>query len=112
MPRMMENFRRSVAELDAAGVPLLALARASLVGKGPQMTDYGIEAELATLPASGGLRRLATRQVFAEGDARQYFFDGTHWTREGHERMARALLGQTLSILGGSCRKAGETPAQ
>lgn len=104
MPRMLENFRETLAMTGQARVPLLVIARATLVDGGPEMTDYGVEAEMAKLAAGGAFRWIATRDVFAKGDARGYFFDGTHWSDAGHELMSAALLEQTLSILKLGCR--------
>jgi len=104
MPRMLENFRETLAMTGRAGVPLLAISRATLVDGGPGMTDYGIEAELRELADGKGFRWISNRDVFAKGDARDYFFDGTHWSDAGHELMSAALLDQTLSILNLACR--------
>ena len=104
MPRMLENFRETLALTGRAGVPLLVISRATLVDGGPGMTDYGVEAELAKLASGGAFRWIANRDVFAKGDAREYFFDGTHWSDAGHELMSAALLEQSLAILNLPCR--------
>jgi hypothetical protein len=82
-------------------VPLLGLARASLVDDTPEMTDFGLEDEIASVP---GVPWLSTRKIFAQGDARKYFFDGTHWTHAGHELVGAALLAESLRVLGKTCR--------
>ena len=104
MPLMLENFRETLALASRAGVPLLAISRATLDEGGAEMTDYGIEAELAKLASGGAFRWIANRDVFARGDARDYFFDGTHWSDAGHELMSAALLEQSLAILQRTCR--------
>ena len=101
---MLENFRETLALTGRAGVPLLVISRATLVDGGPGMTDYGVEAELAKLGSGGAFRWIANRDVFAKGDAREYFFDGTHWSDAGHELMSAALLEQSLAILNLPCR--------
>ena len=103
MPLMLENFRGTVAMAGRAGVPLLVLARATLVDGGPAMTDYGIEAELRAAAKQGGFRWISNREVFAKGNAREYFFDGTHWSDAGHRLMSAALLQQSLRILKKRC---------
>ena len=104
MPVMLENFRHTVALLKGAGVPLLVLARASLVDDTAEMTDLGLEAEIGPLAAGEGFAWLSTRQIFSQGDARQYFFDGTHWTDAGHELISKALVLESLKALGNSCK--------
>ena len=104
MPLMVENFRHTVALLKGAGVPLLVLARASLVDDTAEMADLGLEAEIGPLAAREGFAWLSTRQIFSQGDARRYFFDGTHWTDAGHELIGKALLRESLRLLGLSCK--------
>jgi len=103
MPRMLANFDATVAALKAARVPLLVLARASLVDDTAEMTDFGLEAEIAERAQREGFAWLSTRKIFSQGDARKYFFDGTHWTHAGHELVGAALLQQSLALLGKRC---------
>lgn len=104
MPLMLENFRETLAMAGQAGVPMLVIARANLVDGTAEMTDYGVEAELSKLAEGGAFRWIATRDVFAKGDARSYFFDGTHWSDAGHQLMSEALLRESLALLGKNCR--------
>jgi hypothetical protein len=103
MPRMLENFDRTVGLAKEAKVPLLVLARASLVDDSAQMTDFGLEGEIGARAAKEGFALLSTRKIFAQGDARKYFFDGTHWTHAGHELVGAALRDESLRILGKRC---------
>lgn len=103
MPRMMAQFRETVGTLKQAKTPLLVLARASLVDDSPQMTDFGLESEIAGVAAQEGFAWLSTRKIFSQGDARKYFFDGTHWTHAGHELVGAALRDESLRILGKRC---------
>lgn len=103
MPIMLGNFRKTAALLKEAQVPLLVLARASLVDDTAEMTDFGLEGEIDALAREAGFAWLSTRKIFSQGDARKYFFDGTHWTHAGHERVGAALLQQSLALLGKRC---------
>jgi hypothetical protein len=103
MPIMVGNFTKTVALLKDAKVPLLVLARASLVDDTAEMTDFGLEAEVSGLAGREGFAWLSTRKIFSQGDARKYFFDGTHWTHAGHELVGAAFLAETLKALGKRC---------
>ncbi|MGQ0651980.1 MAG: hypothetical protein ACT4P4_06885 [Betaproteobacteria bacterium] len=103
MPRMLANFRKTTGLLKEARVPLLVLARASLVDDTDEMTDFGLEAAIDAVAREDGFARLSTRTIFAQGDARKYFFDGTHWTHAGHQLVGAALLSESLRLLGKPC---------
>ena len=103
MPLMLPHFEKTTRLLADAKVPLLVLARASLVDDSADMTDFGLEAEIGSRARRDGFAWLSTRKIFSQGDARKYFFDGTHWTHAGHELVGAALLQQSLALLGKRC---------
>ena len=104
MPRMLAHFEKTTGLLKEAKVPFLVLARASLVDDTADMTDFGLEREIGARAVKEGFAWLSTREIFSHGDARKYFFDGTHWTHAGHELVGAALRAETLKLLGKGCR--------
>jgi len=109
MPRMLATFEKTLETVQQAGVPLLVLTRANLDAEGKEMTDLGLDDEMKRLAARRPFAWLSTRAIFAGANPGAFFWDGSHWTPQGHDRAADALLPQALALL---AAKAGAPAAK
>jgi hypothetical protein len=93
MPKMLSNLDRTVAEVRAAGVPILILVHAFFDPASGRVTDAGLDRAIADRYASRpGVMIVSNRELFSSSpDASDLFFDTSHWTFAGTDVVARAL---------------------
>ncbi len=90
--RFQEKTMETVRLLQARGVPVILLTKASLDTTRSHLDGYAQDTFAATLTGPG-VSVISTRQVFSGlPDFAQYFSrDGVHWKPQGHRVMADAL---------------------
>ena len=84
------------------GVPVLLISMATLDSGKTVLHDYGQD-QFANSLVGPGVATASTRMVFAPYPRpAEYFVDGTHWSPEGHQIMADALLPLVLKVVSGT----------
>lgn len=88
-----EKTVETVRLLQARGVPVILLTKASLDATRSRLDDETQDAFANTL-AGSGVGVVSTRQVFSVRPRFEQHFnrDGVHWQPQGHQVMAEALL--------------------
>lgn len=100
MPTMLTHLTETLQQIQQAHVPLLVLTRTSVVAPSGAMTDYGLDDAVAALsPHYGHFVTVSSRKIFTGVEPHLYFSDNAHWTSQGHQRVATALLPNVLALL-------------